>query len=57
MRFSANLGIGVLGGGSPKGLENNLLVQIFALGSCKMQFAECYFCFTSWPLTRTNQGL
>ena len=32
-----------MGGGSPKGLVHNLLMQFFTLGSSKMEVSETYF--------------
>ena len=40
--FSPNLGIR-LGGGSPKGLVHNLLMQVFTLGSSKIEVFETFF--------------
>ena len=31
------------GGGAPKGLAHNLLMQFFTLGSSKMEVSETYF--------------
>ena len=43
MCFSTYLGIG-WGGGSPKGLVHNLLVQFCTLGSSKIEvFETCFF--------------
>ena len=43
--FSPYLGIGCgVGGGSPKGLVHNLLVQFFTLGSSKIEvFETCFY--------------
>ena len=44
MCFSPYLGIGCRGGGgSPKGLVHNLLMQFFTLGSSKIEVSETYF--------------
>ena len=46
MCFSPYLGIrsGVGGGGSPKGLVHNLLMQFFTLGSSKIEvFESCFY--------------
>ena len=43
MCFSPYLGIGRGGGGAPKGLVHNLLMQIFTLGSSKIEVFETYF--------------
>ena len=37
------IGYGGGGGGSPKGWVHNLLVQIFSLGSSKMEVFETFF--------------
>ena len=42
MWFSPYLGIGCRGGGSPKGLVHNLLMQFFTLGSSKIKVSETY---------------
>ena len=41
------------GRGSPKALVDNVLLQIFALGSSKIEVRNLFF-FTLWPLTMTN---
>ena len=42
--FSPYLGIRSKGGGSPKGLVHNLLMQFFTLGSSKIKvFETCFF--------------
>ena len=44
MCFSPYLCIGRMGGGgSPKGLVQNLLIQFFTLGSSKIKVFETYF--------------
>ena len=43
MCFSPYLGIGRGGGGSPKGLVHNLLMQFFTLDSSKIEVFETYF--------------
>ena len=44
MCISPYLGIGCGGGGgSPKGLVHNLLIQFFTLGSSKTEVSETYF--------------
>ena len=44
MCFSPYLGIRSGGGGSPKGLVHNLLVQFFTLDGSKIQvFETCFF--------------
>ena len=44
MYFSPNFGIGRRGGGgSPKGLVHNLLVQFFTLESSKIEVSETFF--------------
>ena len=43
MCFSPYLGIGCRGGGSPKGLVHNLLMQLFTLGGSKIEVFEAYF--------------
>ena len=43
MCFSLYLGIGRRGGGSPKGLVHNLLMQFFTLGSSEIEVFETYF--------------
>ena len=43
MCFSYYLGIGCVGGGSPKGLVHNLLMRLFTLGSSKIEVSETYF--------------
>ena len=44
MCFSPYLGIGhACGGGSPKGLVHNLLMQFFTLGSSQIEVSETYF--------------
>ena len=36
--------VGVVGGGGPKGLVHNLLMQFFTLGSSKLEvFETCFF--------------
>ena len=42
MCFSPYLGIG-MGGGSPKGLVHNLLVQFFTLGISKIYILKLFF--------------
>ena len=42
MCFSPYLSIGC-GGGSPKGLVRNLLMQFFTLGGSKIEVSETYF--------------
>ena len=42
--FFSLLGYQVRGGGSPKGLVHNLLMQFFTLGTSKMEvFKTCFF--------------
>ena len=42
--FSPYLGIGLGGGGAPKGLVHNLLMQFFTLDSSRMAvFKSCFF--------------
>ena len=42
--FSPDLGIRSKGGGSPKGLVHNLLMQFVTLGTSKMEvFETCFF--------------
>ena len=42
--FSTLFGYWVGGGGSPKGLVHNLLMQFFTLGSSKIEVLEtCFF--------------
>ena len=44
MCFSPYLGITPGGGGSPKGLVHNLLMEFFTLGSSKIEvFEGCFF--------------
>ena len=43
MCFPPYLGIGWGGGGSPKGMVHNLLMQFFTLDSSKMEVFETYF--------------
>ena len=44
MCFSPYLGLGRMGGGGvPKGLVHNLLLQIFTLVSSKIEVVESYF--------------
>ena len=43
MCFSPYLGMGCEGGGSPKGLIHNMLMQFFTLGSSKIEVSELYF--------------
>ena len=43
MCFSTYLGIECGGGGSPKGLVHNLLMQFFTLGSSKIEDSKTYF--------------
>ena len=40
--FSPYLGIGRTGGGPPKGLVHNLLMQFVTLGSSKIEVYETY---------------
>ena len=40
--FFTLFGYWVRGGGSPKGLVHNLLMQLFTLGTSKIEFLECY---------------
>ena len=56
MFFSPYLGIGRTGGGggAPKGLVHNLLMQFFTLGSSK--FSKLVFLILS-PLKMTIQGM
>ena len=42
MCFAPYFGIGLGGGGSPKGLVHNLLMQFFTLGSSKIEVFETY---------------
>ena len=42
MCFSPYLGIG-RGGGGPKGLVHNLLMQFFTLGSSKIEVSATFF--------------
>ena len=47
MLFSPYLGIGCGGGGgAPKGLVQNLLMQFFTLGNSKIEVFETYFFHT-----------
>ena len=41
--FFILFGYWVGGGGSPKGLVHNLLMQFFTLGSSKIEVSETYF--------------
>ena len=41
--FSALFGYWVGGGGSPKGMVHNLLMQFFTLDSSKIEVFETYF--------------
>ena len=41
--FFTVFGYWVRGGGSPKGLVHNLLMQFFTLGSSKIEVFETYF--------------
>ena len=41
--FFTPFGYWVGGGGSPKGLVHNLLMQFFTLGSSKIEVLETYF--------------
>ena len=42
--MSEQIGNGLGGGGSPKGLVHNLLMQFFTLDSSKMEvFETCFF--------------
>ena len=43
MCFSPYWGIWCRGGGSPKGLVHNVLMQLFTLGSSKVEVFETYF--------------
>ena len=43
MCFSPYLGIGCGGGGSPKGLVHNLLMQLLTLDSSKIEVCKTYF--------------
>ena len=42
--FFTLFGYEVRGGGSPKGLVHNLLLQLFTPGSLKIEFFETCFC-------------
>ena len=44
MCFSPDLGIRSGGGGVPKGLVHNLLLQVFTLDSSKIEVFETCFC-------------
>ena len=44
------------GGGGPKGLVHNLLMQLFNLGSSKIDVSKLVFWILS-PLKRTIQGM
>ena len=43
MCFSPYLGMGTRGGGSPKGLVDDLLVQFFTLDTSKIEVVESIF--------------